>query len=260
MTVHYLNAFTCNARVPAHWRTGALTLLVETRDGLLLVDTGIGRDDYLHRPAILDVFRVLTHVPLDPEEAVVRQVERLGYSPSDVRHIVLTHMHFDHCGGLPDFPDASVHVHRRELEAFFGRRRRWTDVGYVRRHVAHGPRFVPHQETGESWRGMPAIRLPFDPEMWLVPTFGHTRGHCAVAVASDDGWLLHTGDADTLNLDPVAPEWFKRLVLGPHGPALREFRAANPDIRVMTGHMWLDFFPGAGTESRHDRGSSHGIR
>jgi len=252
ITVHYLNAFTCNARVPRHWRTGALCLLVESHDGLVLVDTGIGRADYVRRPSILRAFGVLTDVPLDPEQAAIRQVVQLGYAPTDVRHIVLTHMHFDHCGGLPDFPHASVHVHRRELEAFSGRHRRWTDVGYVRRHVAHGPRFVPHEEAGDSWRGMPAIRLPLEPEMWLVPTFGHTRGHCAVAVAVDDGWILHVGDAATLNLDPVAPRWFTRLVLGPHEPALRQIRASHPDVRVTTGHMWLDFFGRPEAESRHD--------
>lgn len=235
-------------------------MLVETPGGLVLVDTGLGRDDYRHRPAILNAFRVLTHVPLDPEQAAVRQVVRLGYAASDVRHIVLTHMHFDHCGGLPDFPRASVHVHRRELDAFYGRHRGWTDIGYVRRHVAHGPHLVPHEEVGDSWRGMPAIRLPIEPEMWLVPTFGHTHGHCAVAVAVDDGWLLHTGDAATLNLDPVAPEWFTRLVLGPHGPALREVRSAHPDVRVMTGHMWLDFFQRTGPEARGEVGSDHEVR
>jgi len=246
VTVHLLNGFTCNARAPTHWRTGALCLLVETRDGLVLVDTGIGQQDYLRKPAILQAFRVLTHVPLDPDQAAIQQIARLGYAPTDVRHIVLTHMHFDHCGGLADFPDASVHVHRRELEAFHGRRRRWTDAGYVRRHVAHGPRFVPHDDAGESWMGMSAIRLPFEHEIWLVPMFGHTRGHCAVAVAADDGWLLHVGDAATLNLDPVAPKWFERLVLGPHGPSLRAFRAAHPEVRITTGHMWLDFFQTAG--------------
>lgn len=242
MAIHFLNCFTCNARVPAAWRTGTLCLLIETEDGLVLVDTGLGREDYRRRPAIVNVFRALTHVPLDPAEAAIEQVIRLGCEPADVRHVVLTHMHFDHCGGLPDFPDATVHVHRRELEAFLGRPRRWTDIAYVRRHVAHGPRFVTYEERGDTWLGMPAIRLPFTPEMWLVPLVGHTRGHCAVAVATPDGWLFHVGDAAALGGERVAPDWFVRLMLGPHGSALREFRAAHPEVRMTTGHMPPGFF------------------
>jgi glyoxylase-like metal-dependent hydrolase (beta-lactamase superfamily II) len=141
---HFLNCFTCNARYPSDWRTGALCLLIEVRQGLVLVDTGLGERDYIDRPGILRAFQLVTHVPLNPNEAALRQIVHLGYQPTDVRHIVLTHMHFDHCGGLPDFPHASVHVHRRELEAFFGRPRRWTDLAYVRRHAAHRPNFIPY--------------------------------------------------------------------------------------------------------------------
>jgi glyoxylase-like metal-dependent hydrolase (beta-lactamase superfamily II) len=240
--IHFLNCFTCSARVPAHWRSGTLCLLVETRQGPVLVDTGPGQADYVDRPAIVRLFRLVTLVPLDPEEAAVRQVARLGYRPEDVRHVVLTHMHFDHCGGLPDFPRATVHVHRREHEAFLGRPRRWTDLAYVRRHVAHGPQFALYEETGESWLGLPAIRLPFEPEMWLVPLFGHSRGHCGVAIRMNGGWLFHVGDAAPFSLDDYAPDWLIRLVLGPHTPRLRTFAAAHPNVRVTTGHMWLDFF------------------
>jgi glyoxylase-like metal-dependent hydrolase (beta-lactamase superfamily II) len=33
------------------------------------------------------------------------------------------------------------------------------------------------------------------PELLLIPLFGHTRGHCGVAVRDADGWQLHCGDA-----------------------------------------------------------------
>ncbi|HEX7540797.1 MAG TPA: MBL fold metallo-hydrolase [Anaerolineales bacterium] len=101
MTIHILNGFTCNARIPRHWECGTLDLLIETKDGLILVDTGLGTNDYIHDSGILNLFKVITRMPLDPNEAAIRQVTRLGYKPEDVRHIVLTHMHFDHCGGLP---------------------------------------------------------------------------------------------------------------------------------------------------------------
>jgi len=181
-------------------------------------------------------------VPLDPGETAVRQITGLGYRPEDVRHIVLTHMHFDHCGGLPDFPQATVHVHWREYEAFMERPRRWSDLAYVRRHVAHEPRLVLYDETGESWLGFPAIRLPFELDMWLVPLFGHTRGHCGVAMEAGAGRLFHMGDAAPMGFDVSAPAWFARLVLGPHMPRLLAFRAAHPEIRMTTGHMPLDFF------------------
>ena len=242
MTIHFLNCFTCNARVPSHWRSGMLSLLIETNEGLVLVDTGPGLNDYSHKPGIIRVFQVVTKVILDPEETAVRQVVRLGYRPEDVRHILLTHMHFDHCGGLPDFPRARVHVHAREYEAFTGPTRRWTDLAYVRRHIAHRPQFIFYDDCGDSWFDFKAIRLPFEPEMWLIPLFGHSRGHCGLAINTETGWLFHVGDAAPMDFDESVPHWMVRLVLGPHTPRLRQFKAAHPEMRMTTGHMWLDFF------------------
>jgi glyoxylase-like metal-dependent hydrolase (beta-lactamase superfamily II) len=151
-------------------------------------------------------------------------------------------MHFDHCGGLPDFPWARVHVLRREREAFEGPPKRWTDLAYVQRHVAHHPEFVLYQPRGERWFDQPAVRLPFEPEIWLVPLPGHTPGHCGVALRGEGGWHFHVGDAAPVGLQEYVPPWVERLVLGPHVPRLRAFSSAHPEIRMTTGHMWLDFF------------------
>lgn len=244
MTIHFLNCFTCNFRVPSNWRSGTLCLLIETAQGLVLVDTGPGQHDYIRKPDIIRVFQVVTKVPMNPQEAAVRQVARLGYKPIDVRHIVLTHMHFDHCGGMPDFPHAAVHVHEREYEAFMGFPRRWTDMAYVRRHVSHQPEFVFYSDQGETWFHFPAIRLPFQPQMWLVPLFGHSRGHCGVAIRTETGWLFHVADAAPMGFEEYVPQWLVSFVLGPHAPRLREFRSAYPEVHMTTGHMWLDFFEG----------------
>lgn len=249
MTIRFLNCFTCNARVPSSLRTGALCLLVETDRGLLLVDTGLGQDDYIHRHAMLRLFQLITICPLDPREAAARQVVALGYQPADVTDILLTHMHFDHCGGLPDFPQARVHVHRREHEAFHGPWRRWTDMAYVRRHAAHGPNFVLYDDTGEKWYNFAAIRLPFEPEMWLVPLFGHTRGLCGVVIRTGQGWLFHVSDAGSVNRADDVPPWLERFVLGPHGPRLREFEAAHPEVMITSGHMPPEFFEQPGRSS-----------
>ena len=88
--IRFLNGFTCCARVPSNLKTGALCLLVETAQGLVLVDTGLGREDYTRQPSILRIFRAATIVPLDAEQALVHQITRLGHKPQDVRHIVTT--------------------------------------------------------------------------------------------------------------------------------------------------------------------------
>lgn len=241
MAIHYLNCFTCNARIPRHWQSGALCLLVESRDGLVLVDTGLGSQDYLTAPGILRIFKLITSVPLNPEEAAVRQVIRLGYKPEDIRHIVLTHMHFDHAGGLPDFPWAKVHVHCREYEAIkSGKFRRWMDGGYNRRILDCQPDFILYDGTGDKWYDFDAIRLPFEPEMWLIPLFGHTSGHCGVSIKDGEGWLFHIADAASFAED--APDWMVNYFLGPHQPRLRAFDKSHPEVRMTTGHIELGFF------------------
>jgi len=112
-----------------------------------------------------------------------------------------------------------------------------------------------YEDTGEKWFDFNAICLPFEPEMWLVPLAGHTRGLCGVAVKiprqgspfgdfagqATDGWLFQASDAAAL-FNEEAPDWLIRLALGPHQPRIRQFVANHPEVRVVTGHMWLDWF------------------
>ncbi|WP_051484150.1 MBL fold metallo-hydrolase [Rhizobium sp. CF080] len=44
------------------------------------------------------------------EDTAAWQIQSLGYPARDVRHIVLTHLDFDHAGGIADFPRARIHV------------------------------------------------------------------------------------------------------------------------------------------------------
>lgn len=246
MNIHILNGLTINTRWPLRWRTGQVCMLVETRRGLVLVDAGLGQQDYRDPTAITNLFRLCTSMPFDPEQAIVRQVERLGFIPQDVRHIVLTHMHFDHCGGITDFPWARVHVHANEYRDILrGRFRRWADGGYNRRVLAHRPDLALYDSVDGRWYDFDAIRLPFKQEMYLVPLFGHTRGHCGVAVRHGSGWYFQVGDAASFTED--VPPWMLRFIVGPHHARLRAFERAHPEVRLFTGHMPLDSFPPQGS-------------
>jgi glyoxylase-like metal-dependent hydrolase (beta-lactamase superfamily II) len=208
------------ARGPA--RLTCHCLLVEAREGLVLVDTGFGLEDVRHpRPRLSPLFLRLNRPRLDERHTAVRQIERLGHRAEDVRHVVLTHLDFDHAGGLDDFPDARIHLLAAERDVAYGQRtaldrhrfrpRQWTSAGRWITYPSRG---------GEPWYGFECVRdlegLP--PEILLVPLPGHTAGHAGVAVETGRGWLLHAGDA-----------YFYRGEMDPRGyrctPGLRAYQA-----------------------------------
>lgn len=174
-------------------------LLIETEQGLVLVDTGLGSHDVRAGAATLGrAWTWLTRPDLAYEETAAAQVARLGFRNDEVRHIVLTHLDLDHAGGLADFPRAKVHV----LEAEYGAATapgKAEAARYRPRQWAHDPDWVVHRaDSGAPWFGFDAVRdLPgLPPEILLIPLAGHSRGHAGVAVRTSEGpWLLHAGDA-----------------------------------------------------------------
>ncbi|KIA66477.1 MBL fold metallo-hydrolase [Nocardia vulneris] len=201
MKIHHLNCGSLrqiDATYPGPQPAPAVNhcLLVETdSDGLVLVETGLGLDNVRDPAGTLGTDWVAMAQPLlDPEETAIRQVARLGYAPADVRHIILTHLDVDHCGGLPDFPQAKVHVLAAELAAA---QAEGPNFRYRDAHWAHGPDWVTYHPDGdEDWfgfRATPLTGLPSD--FKLIPLGGHTAGHTGVAVREGDRWLLHCGDA-----------------------------------------------------------------
>jgi glyoxylase-like metal-dependent hydrolase (beta-lactamase superfamily II) len=182
----------------ARGRLVAHCLLLETdAHGLVLVDTGIGVED-VRDPRRLGGFfgpsmainSTQTHMPALP------QIEALGFRREDVRHIVLTHLDFDHAGGLPDFPGAKVHVHAKEKDAAFARATFMERERYRPEQVAHGPAWDLYDAVGQPWKGVTARQLDgLPPEILALPMAGHSRGHASIAVETGRGWLVHAGDA-----------------------------------------------------------------
>ncbi|WP_034271762.1 MBL fold metallo-hydrolase [Haloechinothrix halophila] len=229
-------------------------LLVETEQGLVLIDSGYGLAD-IEDPArtLSRSFRMLTRPRLDPEETALRQVERLGYRPEDVRHIVLTHLDVDHAGGLRDFPWATVHVHAREYDRAMRGPTLNERLRYRSGQWTHGPDWATYAATGEPWFGFDAVRelsgLP--PEILLVPLPGHTHGHTGVAVDTGARWLLHAGDAYMFRdeTDPAHPHATPGLALFQSAlqvdrqarhrnqARLRDLRAAHgAEVEVFSAH------------------------
>lgn len=174
-------------------------LLIETDQGLVLVDTGFGlRDVRQPRPRLSAFFLAVNNIQPREEDTALRAVERLGFQAADVGHIVVTHLDFDHAGGIEDFPNATVHVFGRELETARVQRRGFiASQRYRPQQWDEAVNWQAYEPGGEPWFGFEAVRdlkgLP--PDILMVPLIGHTRGHCGVGVNTGGNWLLLAGDA-----------------------------------------------------------------
>jgi glyoxylase-like metal-dependent hydrolase (beta-lactamase superfamily II) len=271
MQIHHLNCIsTCplggklmDGRSASLLQRGALAchcLLVETIAGLVLVDTGLGLRDVANPRSRLSAFFLSLLSPDFREEmTAIRQVQRLGFEPRDVRHIVLTHLDFDHAGGLDDFPLATVHMLAAERD-YALTQRTWLDRQRFRpqQWSTRAQWRVYQPDGGERWYGFERVRqlhgLP--PEIALVPLTGHTHGHAGVAVQKSGKWLLQAGDAYFFHaeMDPERPrctpglrfyQWMMekdRSARLANQDRLRELRRAHgTDVDVVCGHDPSDF-------------------
>jgi glyoxylase-like metal-dependent hydrolase (beta-lactamase superfamily II) len=169
----------------AHNRIALTTrsLLVESRDGLVLVEAGYG-DKWTDRERAM--------YELEPRTAVDALAE-LSVDPRDIAHVVLTHLHFDHAAGLtragaagpePVFPGARIHVQRQEWLDALANRSTMTRT-YFRSHLD------PVATQVELHDGACAPLAGIE----LIPTAGHTWGHQSILIAAPDGPVLFAGDA-----------------------------------------------------------------
>lgn len=162
----------------------ARALVVRGDGRTLLVDTGIG-----HR--FPDELR--ERFDIDPGVDVLGALSPLGIDPSEVSDILLTHLHFDHAGGLfrgpverpdPVFPRARILVQRSNWE-------RARDPGPKER-ASYRP------EDIEPLARCDVTLLDGDEEVLpgirVRATDGHTAGHQTVEVDDGSTYLVYTGD------------------------------------------------------------------
>jgi glyoxylase-like metal-dependent hydrolase (beta-lactamase superfamily II) len=272
MRIHHLNCIsTCplggrlmDARTDSLVRRGHLAchcLLVETGSRLVLVDTGLGLRDVADPHGRLSKFFLGLVKPAFREEmTAIRQIERLGYNPSDVSDIVLTHLDFDHAGGLDDFPHATVHMLALESE-YAVLQKTWLDRQRFRPQqwaLTRSNWKVYPATGGDDWFGFERVR-PLDglpPEIALVPLRGHTYGHAGVAIQRGDRWLLQAGDAYFFHaeMDPQRPhctpglrfyQWMLEKDRGArlhNQERLRELnRTHSRQVTIFCGHDLTEF-------------------
>ena len=137
------------------------------RAGAILVDTGVGWGD----ERLLKEWKVVNRHAADA-------LAEHDLSPADVKIVINSHLHFDHCGQNAVFKHAPFYVQRKELERARtdGYTTQWFDFADARFELVDGD-----AKIAEGVR--------------VVATPGHTIGHQCVIVDTDDGASVMIGDA-----------------------------------------------------------------
>ncbi len=169
--------------------------VIEHPEGIIVVDTGetarAAEPGYF--PWWHPYYKLNVREWVRPEEEIGPQLESLGIKPSDVRWVVLTHLHTDHAGGLYHFPKVDILVSRTEYQQALGLRGRINGYLQKRWPTWFDPYLIDF--APRSFGPFPAsYTLTRAGDVVLVPTIGHTAGHLSVIVQDGDMSTFLAGD------------------------------------------------------------------
>lgn len=175
---------------------GALTvsihsLVVETPGATLVVDTCIGND---RERGSFEVMTNLSTPYLDDMIAA-------GYNPDGIDYVLCTHLHLDHVGWntrlvdgkwVPTFPNASYLMGQKELDLFGNIDENTEDDFFKVQRTVFADSVQPVLDAGLA----KPIEGPAEvcEGVRLIPTPGHTPGHCSVIIESKGESAMITGD------------------------------------------------------------------
>jgi glyoxylase-like metal-dependent hydrolase (beta-lactamase superfamily II) len=226
--------------------TGRVTLpypcyLIEHRKGLVLFDTSLKPLAFEDPVAAYGpgAARFLD-LSISPDMRIDRQLALVGYRTSDVTHVVLSHTHYDHCGGVGLFPRARFIVGKGEL-----------DYAYAPEPFGAG---LFHREDLDQirsfdWYEMPGADLDLfgDGSVTIIWTPGHTPGELSMLVRLPSRNLILTGDTvhirDQLDTEsPMPYDWDFHLA----SQAIRRLKllSQDADATIWISHDmedWLAF-------------------
>lgn len=170
---------------------GILTLpcpsfLIEHPKGLVLFDTGCNPKIIQDPVAYWGDFARGIPITWNQDQTLDNQIKGVGYKPSDIKYVVLSHAHLDHAGGLTYFPKAKFIVGANELRYAY-----WPDPD--RRWAFIVDDYLPTR--GYDWVELDHdLDLFGDGSLQFLYTPGHTPGECSLMVNLPNRKVLLTGD------------------------------------------------------------------
>ncbi|MEM6722768.1 MAG: N-acyl homoserine lactonase family protein [Bacteroidota bacterium] len=165
---------------------------IDHPEGRFLIDTG--DTDQVNDPAYYGQLKGLVHyymtkqmgIKITREEEIDAQLKAIGWTCDSIDKVFMTHLHVDHIGGLNHFPNQEIFVHRIEHE-------KPHSVFPELLPNTFNPQLLDAQDQEANWGKV--ARLTKDGSLLMVPTPGHTPGHCSFLLKTDEEHLLFAGDA-----------------------------------------------------------------
>jgi glyoxylase-like metal-dependent hydrolase (beta-lactamase superfamily II) len=223
--------------------------VVERPDGLVLYDTGQNRaaatdPGYFPRSGLTGlVYRRLARFDIGPDQTLTARLAAIGYDIADVHTVVVSHLHSDHVGGLPELGHAEIVLDRQEWQTL--NQPRPEGRGLLREHIdlpglrwrLVTPEPTSHADLAPFTR---AHDLFGDGNLVLLPTPGHTPGSLSMLVRQPGATpLLMVGDATFdvhLLKDGHVSGLGERAQLRESTRALNMLWARHPDLAILPAH------------------------
>lgn len=162
------------------------TFLIEHPKGLVLFDTGIVPEAADDPRAVYGDQADHIQIAFTQEQRVDRQIEAAGFRVDQVTHVLVSHSHFDHTGGLHLFPNAQFYIGAGDLQYAF-----WpmpAASAYFRPPDIEATRaFAWNQILGD-------FDLFGDGSIIFLDMPGHTPGNRSLQVRLPHRTVLLTGD------------------------------------------------------------------
>jgi N-acyl homoserine lactone hydrolase len=162
--------------------------LLDTQEGWVLLDAGLNPDNGRDAVRVQERFgRFGLTAPIIRDAHLLEpQLRALGVTATDIKHVVLSHLHYDHGGCLAQFQHALVWIQRGEFEHAFG-----PEAGFAYFRDEYDIPEVQWRLCEGDWELMPGVRF--------IDTRGHTRGHQSALVdLPETGTVLLPFDAGDL--------------------------------------------------------------